>query len=415
MRKLLIIPLIFIIPYSCVPQIETEQSDKKENQTYTRISNSNSWGFINQDKDSVIPLGKYKFLNPIDEEGMIFAQLASGKYGFINIEQDTLISFKYDDLGVFTQGLAPAKFKGKYGYIDRQGQVVIPFKYETETYFYDSGLAIAKRDGNFGFIDKAGNEVIPIAFEKVDQSMTDTIVLVSKGDKWAFYLNNGERKTDFKYDEIVQTFIKVGERTKSSIFGNGLALVKKDDQKAYINTSFEEIVPFGTYDVAETFQNNLAIVAKKGKFGIIDTSGKVVLPLEYDFIEHPSEYSNASDLFAVKQDNRFQLLDKDANVITDLNIIEFEWDSYKSDETYHRYFILTNTTGMVGTVSENGAPLIPAFYQEIKPFDGKAVTFAKKEGTYGLIDYKGENIIPFEYEDVFSQKFFDYYIVKKIR
>lgn len=44
--------------------------------------------------------------------------------------------------------------------------------------------------------------------------------------------------------------------------------------------------------------------------------------------------------------------------------------------------------------------------------DGKSVTYAKQNGKYGLIDYNGEIILPLEYDDIFSQKFFDYYIVK---
>ena len=158
-------------------------------------------------------------------------------------------------MGVFGQGqLAPANLNGKYGYINREEEVKIPFQYENESYFYNSGLAIAKKDGKFGFINMDGEEIIPIEFETVDQSMHDTIVIASKNSKWAFYSRDGTRKTDFKYDEVVNTYIKVNERTKSSFFGNGLALVKAENKTAYINNDLEEIVPFGTYEIAKPFQ-----------------------------------------------------------------------------------------------------------------------------------------------------------------
>lgn len=82
-------------------------------------------------------------------------------------------------------------------------------------------------------------------------------------------------------------------------------------------------------------------------------------------------------------------------------------------ESHHRYFVLTNDSGMVGTVSDNGVKKIPFEYQEIKPFDGKSVTSAKQNEKYGLIDYKGKIILPLEYDEIYSQKFFEYYVIRK--
>jgi len=385
-----------------------------QSETYKRISGKNTWGFVNQNGDTIIPLNRYKFLNPIDDENMIFAQLKNGKYGFINIHQDTLISFKYDGMGVFGQGqLAPASLNGKYGYINRKGEVKIPFQYENKSYFYNSGLAIVKKEGKFGFINMNGEEIIPIEFETVDQSIYDTIVTVSKNSKWAFYSKKGIRKTDFKYDEIVKTYIKVDERTKNTLFGNGLVLVKTENKTAYLNSDLQEIVPFGTYEITKPFLNNLGIIANNGKYGIIDTLGRVVLPLKYDFIEHPSEYSNESELFAVHNGKDIQLLDKRANPITEFNIKELEWDRYKTNESYQRYFVLTNSSGMAGTVSDKGVTEIPFDYQKIEPFDGRSATFAKRDGKFGLINYLGQVQYPFEFEEVISGSYSDYFIATK--
>src|SRR5690606_25842229 len=89
------------------------------------------------------------------------------------------------------------------------------------------------------------------------------------------------------------------------------------------------------------------------------------------------------------------------------------WDSYKTEDSYQRYFVLTNSSGMAGTVSDKGFIEIPFEYQEIKPFDGNKVTYAKKNGKYGLIDYNGKVVIPFEFDDAYSQKFFKHYVFEK--
>ena len=395
-----------MIVQSCKPQSEKNATKETENQEYSRFSGKNSWGFLNQNRDTIIPLGIYKFLNPIDEEKMIFAQLKNGKYGFINIHQDTLISFKYDDMGVFGQGqLAPASLNGKYGYLNRKGEVEIPFRYENESYFYNSGLAIASRNGMYGFINMEGKEIIPIVFEKADQSMNDSLVLALKNSKWAFYSNDGTRETDFKYDEVINTYIKVDNRTKSSFFGNGLALVKKDKQWAYLNTDLEEVVPFGTYDVAEPFQNNLGIVAKNNKYGIIDKFGNVIVPLKYDLIEHPKKYSNRAEVFVVKKNNSLQFLDKTAKPITEFNIKSYRWEK-------GNMFIIENNENLFGAITNGGVYTIPSIYEEIQSFTD-SVTGAKKNGKYGLIDIDNNVVYPFISNNILPERFSDYFTVEK--
>lgn len=106
MSKLQNIIFLLLFAVSCKPK--NADSNATESDSFKRILGENSWGFVNQNGDTIIPLNKYKFLNPIDEEGMILAH-SNGRSGYINIKQDTIIPFIYDDLSVFSHGLAPAK------------------------------------------------------------------------------------------------------------------------------------------------------------------------------------------------------------------------------------------------------------------------------------------------------------------
>src|SRR5690606_32169459 len=111
MKEIALIQVLFLI-FSC---------QGKPSENYERISKNNSWGFVDENGKEIIPLGIYEFLNPIDENNMILAT-KNGKDGYIDIHQNILIPFKYDDLGVFTEnGLAPAVKKGKSGAINRKG------------------------------------------------------------------------------------------------------------------------------------------------------------------------------------------------------------------------------------------------------------------------------------------------------
>src|SRR5690606_2641673 len=201
---------------------------------------------------------------------MILAHLGDKK-GYINIKEEVLIPFIYDDIGVYTKnGLAPAKKDGKYGYIDRKGKEVIPFEYARFSYFYESGLAIAKKNDKYGFIDKNGKEIIPIKYEKADKQMTDGVVLVSKDNKRAFFSNTGKQLTDFYFDRVIRNFAFIDGRTKTTFFSDKKVLAKKDAKWIYLDEELNELLSFGIFDEAEPFtENGFAIVMKDSVYGII--------------------------------------------------------------------------------------------------------------------------------------------------
>ncbi len=424
MLRLTFIFILLNFTFSCSSRKSQKDTDKDENITYERIRGNDTWGFVNNKGDTVIPLGKYEFLNPIDEKGMIFAK-SGDKFGYIDIDQNVIIPFDYEEMSVFSYGLTPAKKNGKYGYINRNGEVIIPFQYNTETHFYPSGLAIAQKNDKFGFIDTLGNEVIPIIYDKVDQSMTDTIVIAFRNNKFAFFSNKGKQMTDFVFDEIEEPFITINGRDKTTFFNNGLALVRKGKRIAYLDSKLNEVVPFGQYNDGEPFNNNrLAIVSKNGRYGVIDAYGKPVVRKEYNLIEHPKRYSDESELFVAKKGRYFQVLDKNARPISEMNIKNYTWDSYrftdKKDnidnyypQDYFKNILIVETIDHTAYVlNEDGTILIPAEYQRIEEFKGK-IAIAKKENKYGLIDFNNQIISPFIYDTIWTGRFFDYYVVSQ--
>lgn len=104
-KRYYILGLVLCI-ISCKSELKKDEAQAKK--TYKRLHKNKHWGFVNQKGDTIIPFGKYRFLNPIDDEGMILA-MGRGRSGYINIQGDTIIPFVYEDLSVFSHGLAPAK------------------------------------------------------------------------------------------------------------------------------------------------------------------------------------------------------------------------------------------------------------------------------------------------------------------
>jgi len=391
-----------------------------------RAKDGSSWGYKHRDGDIVIPLGKYKFLNPIDEHGMILAH-KNGKEGYIDIHENILIPFDYDDVGVFSKcvNLAPAIKDGKQGFINRRGDIVIPLEYDAlsyVTYFYEPGEAILIKNGKYGVIDSHNNVIIPFEYDKIKWSDNKDSFIATVGDDWTTFDFDGKQLSGYNDYEIVAG-TPLGYLPSNS---KGLpVLVRKEGDKqlrnellynieylngskrvrdsleaitggefAYIDKTQNIIVPFGTYDYAEPFGlGRKAIVAQRGIFGIIDEYGKTVLPLEYDLVERPSQYSNYADIFVATKENIITILDKDVNKIPIDGLVSY--DSRWGD------LIVSDAQGKNGLINYQGELTIPILYDTLYPVR-HAGYIAAKDGLYGYISQKGDIIKPFEYQNIYA-------------
>lgn len=373
--------------------------------TYQRVNENSRWGYMNENNEMVIAYGLYDFLNEIDEAGMILAT-KNGKHGYIDIQQNIIIPFEYDDLGVFTaHGLAPAQKNGKMGFINRKGDVVVAFIYDHLGYFYKSGLAIAMRDGKQGFINEQGKEVIPLIYEDVNQSMDDEIILISKEQKWALFTNTGLQITPFKYDQI-------GENSYGPLFISNRAIATVNNKFTFLTKEGKELINPGTYTTVLPFTTSgFSIVSKNNKFGIITTEGTEIIDLDYDAIEHPTSYSNILELFILKKNHKISVLNAYLKPIVP-EALSYEWDKIKTEKDFMNVLIIQNSTHKFGVVKEDGTELIPFVYESLDGFDGKTVAIAKRNGKFGIVDAFNNEISAFVNDTITRERFSDQYVLK---
>ena len=389
--------------YRTHSEYTTDSTGKSILQTglkYQRISDKSSWGFKDTIGNIIIPLGKYSRLNPIDEQGMILAQ-KNGKEGFIDINENILIPFIYDDVGVFSKcvDLAPAAKNKKQGFINRKGETIIPFEYDYVSYvryFYEPGIAVLLKNGKYGVINAENKIIVPFIYSKIDFDRGNEVIIVWQQEKWACFSTTGEQLSNFVNYEIVKKS-PLGFLPKDSKNLPILITDKKTENYAYLDKNHNFIIPFGMYDYADVFGlGRKAIVANKGKYGIINEYGELVLPLEYDFVEQPSTFSNYASIFLATKQNAVTIFDEELNVIPITGIV-----SYLDNEGS---IFVTNQENKKGVVGYRGKQTIPflydTLYQEwsVPRINGY---IAKKDGFYGFISRDNKIIQPFEYNYIY--------------
>jgi hypothetical protein len=168
------------------------------------------------------------------------------EWGFANSKGERVIPRRFEDAGLFVEGLAPVKENGKYGYIDETGEYVIAPSFDDARPFSE-GRARVNTGGHWGFIDKEGELVVEAIYSDALE-IREGIAPVELDGKWGFVSYRGIMLIDFRFDKVEP-------------FSEGLAAACLDGNWGFINRLGSFVIE-PQFDYASRFSDGLAPVAK---------------------------------------------------------------------------------------------------------------------------------------------------------
>ena len=184
----------------------------------------------------------------------------------------------YDYARVFCDGLAAVELNGKWGFIDKDNNRVISFVYDDAEDFID-GFAIVGIDGKYGCIDVAGNMVVPCRYDMVQHcgGLLEVCKEGKSGDKYGIVNVTGKTIVPCKYDLLVMKYDGIDFEGvvayKHTLKGYKCWLYDKNGKKV-LKCAYSEITPLGS---------GFALVENQDLMcGIYDMSGNVVVKAKYD-------------------------------------------------------------------------------------------------------------------------------------
>lgn len=396
---------LFLILFSCsgntnkISKKDISYIEKDRETSWFRVHNKqNKWGFINKDSVIVIPF-EYDFVNPF-ENGLAYAK--NGRKEFFITKNNLKLEGDFDEVKIFSFGLAGVRKNKKWGFINEKGKLTIPFVYDKIEYFTINGLCPVVKDGRAGFINKNGKEIIPIIYDDARSEQLDDIVIVKRNKKWAFFDNKGKRLSDFIFDDILRTdhydFSKdIFDRSESTFFKNGAVLVLKNKKYEFLNEKIKPAFPNHKFDSAtvfDAFKN--AIVKRNGKYGMIKPDGKLKVPLEYDFIEpYDSNHGNYSEFFNARKGKIYCIFNQNLEKIGES--LEPIYNNFQIDNSLISF---RNLKGKYGVVDKNGNIKVPFIYDDEIRLSGKKYAIAIKNKKSGIIDLDGKELFPFNFKTI---------------
>ena len=249
-----------------------------------------SIGFIDAKGDWVFE--PYYFGGQVYSEELIAVNWGGatyGKWGFVDLQGNTIIDFIYDDVLSFFEGYAPVLIKDedssdKWFYIDKEGNHAFNGQYFYEALVFSEGLApvqSTEKDsfGKWGYINTDGEYVIEPIYGQAG-IFKEGLAMIREGlgvSGLSGYINK-------EGEIVIETRF-----TYCGIFSEGLAHVKLTHDMAtpdwgYINKKGEMVIDF-KYGYAKSFKEGIAPVMEGdpqyGMFHYIDTNGNKVFKEKY--------------------------------------------------------------------------------------------------------------------------------------
>ena len=202
-----------------------------------------------------------------------------------------------------------------------------------------------------------------------------------KGDKFGYANSKGEIVIEPKYDYVL-------------LFENGFALVRLNNTWGIIKQSGQFLFEPIAKRISLFDSNGLAEVVVEDKSGVINTKGDWVVPLKYSRVGIKSNFIEVTNW-----NNQTALLDLSGKKIVDFkyNYFRFPESSFKRSN-----LIITELNQQFGLIEimENGKyeERITPQYQSLKVLSNYLFK-AKKNGKTGLVNFKGDIIVPFDFAD----------------
>lgn len=238
------------------------------------------------------------------------------KWGYVNSNKEMVIPFKYDDAGILCDERAWVKKNGTYKYICKNGKAISTKTFSSASDFYN-GTANATKGKQYFQIDKNG---------KVTEATINGYcgTMNARPSFWeTFYFENRwglihsiifREKNILKYvtlDSIPPIYdaINIGDGNWFTACKNGFW--------SLLNCEGNEVIPFKYSACYYHEKGHYAIVKENGKWGIVDTTGKFLIKIKYDeILGFFDSEGNPTNVAKVKIDKKWGFISKSGKEIS---------------------------------------------------------------------------------------------------
>lgn len=262
---------------------------------YLPVKIGETWGFLDIDGRTIIDT-VYQSIGCYDRDEKVTPVKENNQTYYIeeNGYKKLVGDHKYEYLGNFGSGLAPACREGKYGWINREFKE-FEMKYDYTTPFYN-GIAAVKRNDKWALINDDLEFITKfkyddIAFDENGYCANTDRIFVKEKNKYHLIDSDGKKVGKLKFDDV------------KAFNSDQYAAVKKGDAWGYINTDGKLVIDY-KYDDAKSFYNGVAGYKENESWGIIAQDKEIIIPPTFADIKT----MNSNGVVIVKSEEKWQCI-----------------------------------------------------------------------------------------------------------
>lgn len=274
------------------------------------------FGFIDRNFQIVIK-PEYSYVKDFSE-GLAVARIGN-LYGFIDKKGNPASFFQYKQARSFHEGLAAVQDRnGLWAVIDSTGKRITYYKYE-EIGDFKNGYAPAKLQGNWGLIDKTGKTVIPFEYYEVILCENNRIILKDSdalaNNSALFTLIDGKltavSDNYFEIEPMANNLYRTTIYNGKNLEGNNMSVIDENGKKIlWHEYSDIRITKDGYIEVEKIEKNGFR------RQGLFTRDGKIIIPCKYSKVS----YVGPNRVFVITPENDSYIIDFEGNIVKDLTV-----------------------------------------------------------------------------------------------
>lgn len=348
--------------------------------------------------------------------------ITPNKVLFLNVEEDKIFTAenemsdawyisKWELIRLITSSLQRGGFKSKI--IDLQGNAITKEYYQNSLIEVDTGFIV--RDFyppesfnlGYGIIDKKGKMILPYTYKEIKPTVNGYLIAMNDKNKIGILDKRLNIVIPFEHHSVMGEIYNYRSVLSSSEGVFGLYTDDSLQKIVFYDTTGKTIVSSGTYDLVEYLDSPWNLITRywkvslkdNDKYAIYDTKKQAeIFPMEYRFSK--KHFELRKNLMGAVKNEKYGVLDLENQKELIPFIYDKDYHHFENRSNNTEYFILKKN-GLKGILSTQGEELLPFDYDQISPDYYDNYWIIKRNGLYGLLDANSlTTILPTQYKTI---------------
>lgn len=263
---------------------------------------------------------------------------------------------------------------------------------------------VLKQDEKYGVMDKEGNIVITPEYEEVRIPNPEKGVFVCYQEENSKVLNEKKEEILTQYSEVQP--IRLKNIASDLMYERSVLQYKENNKYGLISFDGKEIAK-PIYDEIDSlaYKEGEVLVKQNGKYGVINIKGKELIEIKYDKIaideyytdENHYQYAGYIVSITTQEGYRYGYLNYERKEILGMQYNEMTRVTEMQDN--ENAYLICAKNGQYG-IMKNEELIVANEYQSIRYNDTNKVFVVEKSKKYGVMNLKGEQILPVQYQQI---------------